>query len=152
MLGIRPGDLITIEVLEGERPIRRVPVVGLVREFVGVSAYMRLDALNRLLREGPSISGVYLTADRPARPRILDELRDMPRVAGAAMRENTLKNFYEIMGRQTLIFAFINTLLRRLSRSASSTTPRGSRCLNGAASWPACACSGLPEAKSLTSC
>jgi putative ABC transport system permease protein len=111
MLGIHPGDLLTIEVLEGERPIRRVPVVGLVREFVGVSAYMRLDSLNRLLREGPSISGVYLTADRPARPRILDELKDMPRVAGAAMRENTLKNFYEIMGRQTLTFAFINTLL-----------------------------------------
>jgi putative ABC transport system permease protein len=111
MLGVRPGDLLTIEVLEGERPIRRVPVVGLVQEFVGVSGYMRLDALNRILREGPSISGVYLTADHPARAHILDELKAMPRVAGAAMRENTLKNFYEIMGRQTLIFAFINTLL-----------------------------------------
>jgi putative ABC transport system permease protein len=111
ILGVRPGDSLTIEVLEGERPVRQVPVVGVVREFIGLSAYMRLDALNRLMREGPSISGVYMTADGPARPRILEELKGMPRVAGASMRENALKNFYEIMARQTLIFAFINTIL-----------------------------------------
>ena len=111
ILGIHPGDLLTVEVLEGERPVRQVPVAGLVNEFVGVSSYMRLDALNRMMREGPAISGVYLTTDRAARPGVLDRLKEMPRVAGAAVRENALRNFYEIMARQVLIFAFFNTIL-----------------------------------------
>ncbi|MFN0172330.1 MAG: ABC transporter permease [Bryobacteraceae bacterium] len=111
ILGIRPGDLLTVEVLEGERPVRRVPVVGLVNEFIGVSSYMRLEALNRMMREGSAISGVYLTSDRQARAGILDRLKEMPRVAGASVRENALRNFYEIMARQVLIFAFFNTIL-----------------------------------------
>ncbi len=111
MLDIRPGDILTVEVHEGERPVRQVPVVGVVKEFVGVSAYMRLDALNRLMREGAAISGVYLTADRDARSALLEDLKDMPRVAGASMRENALKNFYDTMARQMLVFVFINTLM-----------------------------------------
>lgn len=111
MLGIRPGDMLTVEVLEGERPVRNVPVVGLVQEFIGVSGYMRIDALNRLMREGGAISGVYLTTDRESRSRILDELKEIPRVVGASVRENSLRNFYETMARQMLIFVFINTLM-----------------------------------------
>jgi putative ABC transport system permease protein len=111
MLGIRAGDTLTVEVLEGRRPVLEVPVAGIVQEFIGVSAYMRLDALNRLMREGQAISGVYLTTSREARPRILDELKEIPRVAGAAVRENTLQNFYETLARQMLVFIFINTLM-----------------------------------------
>ena len=111
MLDVKPGDTITIETLEGRRLVREAPVVGLVEEYIGVSAYMELGSLNRLMREGQSISGVYMTTDRPARQGVLDELKEMPRVAGAEMRENALKNFYEVMARQTLVFAFVNTLL-----------------------------------------
>jgi hypothetical protein len=38
-----PGDVMTVEVLEGARPTRQVPVVaGLVDEFIGVAAYMNI--------------------------------------------------------------------------------------------------------------
>ena len=43
--------------------IREVTVAGLVSQFVGVAAYMNIDALNRLLREADAISGVYLAID-----------------------------------------------------------------------------------------
>lgn len=111
MLGIRPGQTLTVQVLEGERAVRQVPVVAIVQEFIGVSGYMRLDALNRLMREGPAISGVYLTTDVAARAGVLQKLKEMPRVAGAATRENSLKNFYQTMARQMLIFVFVNTLM-----------------------------------------
>jgi putative ABC transport system permease protein len=111
ILGIRPGQTLTVEALEGERPVRQVPVVGVVREFIGVSAYMRLDALNRLMREGQAISGVYLTTTPESRTAVLNELKGMPRVAGATVRENSLRNFYETMARQMLIFVFINTIM-----------------------------------------
>lgn len=114
LLGIHPGDMLTVEALEGARPIWHVPVAGLVREYVGVAAYMRLDALNRLMREGNAISGVYLTADSRKRQEIYDELKEMPRVAGTAVREKALRNFYDTMAGQVLLFAFFNTLFAGL--------------------------------------
>ncbi len=61
MLGVRPGDTIAAEVLEGVRPTRSIPVVGLVDELIGVSAYMDIHALNELMREGERYRGAYLT-------------------------------------------------------------------------------------------
>jgi putative ABC transport system permease protein len=111
MLHVRPGDLLTIEVLEGERPVRRVPIAGLVKEYVGVSAYMQLPALNRLMREGAAISGAHLEIDAARAPQVYREIKGMPRIAGVSVREQMLRNFDETMARQMLTFAFFNTLL-----------------------------------------
>jgi putative ABC transport system permease protein len=111
ILDLRPGDLLTVEVLEGSRPVRQIPVAGVVQEYIGVSGYMNIDALNRFMREGPAISGVYMTAEKNKMERIYAELKQMPRVAGAAVREKALQNFYETMAKQALTFAFFNTLL-----------------------------------------
>ncbi len=111
ILDARPGDLVTVEVLEGSRPVRKVPIAALTKQYVGVSAYMELAALNRLLREGDAISGAYLAADERLRPAIYDTLKGMPRVAGTVIREDAIRSFYETMGETLLIFTFINTLL-----------------------------------------
>jgi hypothetical protein len=37
-----------------------VRVAAFVNEFLGVSAYMTREALNRFMQEGPAISGAYL--------------------------------------------------------------------------------------------
>ncbi|GAB4390241.1 MAG: ABC transporter permease [Thermodesulfovibrionales bacterium] len=111
MLGVSPGQSLTVEALEGSRPVREVPVAGTVSEYVGVSGYMRLSELNRLMGEGDAISGAYLAADRLYRPEVYAKLHDMPRVAGTVVRESAIENFYSTMDRQVLIFAFFNTLL-----------------------------------------
>jgi putative ABC transport system permease protein len=111
MLGVREGDMLTVEVLEGRRPVLNVPVAGLVSEYIGVSAYMDLSAINRLMREGNVISGAYLAADPRYQPRIFSKLKEMPRVAGTEVQEKAIANFYETMGETILIFTFINTLL-----------------------------------------
>ncbi len=111
MLGIGPGDLLTVEVLEGARPVRQVPVVGVVNEWIGVYGYMQLPALNRMMREGSAISGVYLNADADAQSAIFRELKEIPRVAGSTLRLQALRNFYDTMAGQMLAFAFFNTIL-----------------------------------------
>ena len=111
MLAIRPGQLLTVELLEGSRAVRQIPVAGLVSEYIGVSAYMRRESLNRLLREGDSITGAYLAADMRYSPEIFARLKEMPAVAGTSARMQMLKAFYETMAQQMLTFAFINTLL-----------------------------------------
>ena len=111
ILGIRPGDLLTVEVLEGSRPVRKVPVASLAKQYVGVSAIMELSALNRLLREGNAISGAYLSVDEQARPAVYATLKGMPRIAGTVIREDAIRSFYDTLGESLLIFTFINTVL-----------------------------------------
>ena len=68
-LHVRPGGHIRLEVLEGERPVRDVPIAGLADDMIGLNVYMRLGALNRLMREGDTISGVGPAHRRPPRRR-----------------------------------------------------------------------------------
>lgn len=63
LLRLRTGDKITVEALEGLRPVREVTVTGIITDFGGLSAYMDIRALQRLMREGNSLSGAFLTVD-----------------------------------------------------------------------------------------
>lgn len=111
LLGVGLGDTVSAEILEGRRETVRIPVVGLIKEYLGVSAYMDLEALNRLVREGPAVSGAWLAVDEAARDGILRTLKDAPRVAGVSDRETAITSFYETMGETVLIFTFFTTLL-----------------------------------------
>jgi putative ABC transport system permease protein len=97
-------------VLEGSRAVREVTVAALVTQYVGVSAYMDIQALNRLMREGGAISGAYLAADSRHETEIYSSLKEAPRVAGVSARKKMLQNFNETMTRQLLTFAFLLTL------------------------------------------
>jgi putative ABC transport system permease protein len=63
VLGVRPGDSVTLEVLEGTRPVRQVMVGGLVDDILGLSVYMDRGALHHLMREGDIASGALLLID-----------------------------------------------------------------------------------------
>jgi putative ABC transport system permease protein len=110
-LGVRTGEMVTVEVLEGSRPVREVAVAGLVGEYFGINAYMDLAALNRMLGEGNAISGGFLSVDRQDRGKVYDALKGMPRVAGTVVREDAIRSFYESMGGTLLLFTFVITLL-----------------------------------------
>lgn len=111
ILHIRPGELLTVEVLEGSRPVLQVPVVGTTRQYLGVNAYMSRAALNRLMREGPAISGARLAVDEERQVEIYRELRGMPRVAGTVIRDTSIEQFNEMMEETILYFSFITALL-----------------------------------------
>lgn len=114
MLGVEVGDTLDIEVLEGARPRRSVAVVGTVDELVGVFAYMRIDALNHLMREGHALSGAYLSIDSDRTDDIYRRLKNTPGVAGITIRkasreafESTIADNMLIMTGSLVIFAAI---------------------------------------------
>jgi len=111
ILGIEPGERLRIEVLEGRRPVFEVPVAGLTRQYLGVNAYMSRESLNRLMREGPAISGARLAVDPVRQDAIYRELRRMPRVAGTVVRENSIRQFNEMMEESILFFSFVTAML-----------------------------------------
>lgn len=63
-LGLEVGDSVEVEILEGRRRVVSLPLAGVVDEPIGVSAYMARAALNRVMREGPAVSGAWLLIER----------------------------------------------------------------------------------------
>ncbi|MBN2437188.1 MAG: ABC transporter permease [Deltaproteobacteria bacterium] len=111
ILDVRPGDLLTVELLEGSRSIRRVPVAALTRQYLGVMGYMDIRSLNRLLIEGSSISGAHLLTDALHRKRLFHRFVEMPRISGTVVRTDEIRNFYEVQAKGMLFFTFIATLM-----------------------------------------
>jgi len=111
LLAIKPGDVLTVEVLEGNRPVLQVPVAALSSEYLGVSVFMQRAALNRLMQEGDVVSGAYLDVDRKYSERIYRELDDMPGVAGTIVRESAIRSFHQTMQETILFFSFVTAVL-----------------------------------------
>jgi len=110
MLDLRVGDRVVVEVLEGNRPVREATVAGLVREYLGVSGYMDLAALNRFMQEGPTLSGAYLSVDSAQLQSLYARLKGMPRVAGVAERVQEIRNFNRVMQETMLFFTYVATV------------------------------------------
>jgi len=111
ILEVRPGDQVQVELLEGRRETRSVPVTGVVRELTGAGAYMDLAALNRLMREGHAVSGALVAVAPGARDAIVATLKGAPRVAGVTDRLTAIESFTDSMTEIVLNFALVSTLL-----------------------------------------
>jgi putative ABC transport system permease protein len=98
-LGVKPGDTLTVEVMEGARPVRRLTVAGTVDDLIGMSAYMDIRALNRLMREGGSVSGLHLMVDENAIPALYATLKKTPAVRSVVVPGALLANFNKTIAR-----------------------------------------------------
>ncbi len=110
LLRVAPGDSLTIEILEGDRRTLQVPVAGTAKEYLGVNAYMPRRTLNRLLKEGDAVSGVWLRVDKHQQSAVYSALKAMPRIAGVIEQKSAIASFYETMAETILFFTFISTL------------------------------------------
>jgi putative ABC transport system permease protein len=99
ILGTRIGDEVQVEALEGERPKRLVPVRGLLKDFAGVAAYMDLSALRRIMREGDTVSGAYLTIDAVHWEEFMRAVKDTPRAAIVLVKKEQLAAFRSTIAR-----------------------------------------------------
>ncbi len=99
MLGVSPGEAVTVEVLEGRRPTRNVIVEGTVDDLIGLSAYMDIYALNRLMQEGATTSGAFLAVDASMAQRLYSFLKRSPSVSGVSVRAAMLASFRNTIAR-----------------------------------------------------
>jgi putative ABC transport system permease protein len=95
VLGVRIGDDLDLEVLEGQRPRRSVPVAGFIDEYMGLSAYMTRPALHRLMREDDQVSGVHLAIDPLYQDELYYKLKATPKVASVMVKQAALTSFRE---------------------------------------------------------
>jgi putative ABC transport system permease protein len=110
VLDVTPGDVVTLEVLEGQRLVRRVQVMGTVDDTLGLSAYMARDGLHRLLRESETISSAALLVDAASEPELSRRLKETPAVAGAAFKRAVLQSFRDTLAQNMNLMIFMNVL------------------------------------------
>jgi putative ABC transport system permease protein len=111
LLHVRPGDVLEVEFLEGHRRTLRVPLAGVVSEYLGVGAYAERATVNRLLSEGEALSGAWLSVAPAARADVLRALRERPRVGAVTDRLGMIESFRDTMAQNILIFTLISTLM-----------------------------------------
>lgn len=104
VLGARLGDEVQLDVLEGQRPVLRVPIRGLIEDFAGVAAYMDIGGLRKLMREDATINGAYLTIDNAHWPEFMRKIKDTPAASIVLVKKEQLAAFRKTTGQM------VNTL------------------------------------------
>lgn len=110
ILEVRTGDEVTIEVLEGARPVRRAQVAGLVEEYMGTSVYMEAGALHRLMREAGSLSGAFLQVDGADLDQLYRRLKRLPAVAAVTIKLAAVQSFKDTLAQNMNLMIFFNVI------------------------------------------
>lgn len=109
-LGLRIGDTVRVEVLEGRQLTLAVALRATVREMMGLNAYMERRALNRLLQEGDQSTWFALVIERGREAVLLDATKQLPRVVGVFSKATLLRNMQEVSARNIRIMSTVLTL------------------------------------------
>ena len=109
-LGVRVGDRVQVEVLEGRARTLDLVVDATVREMMGLNAYMNRPALNRALGDGDLSTGFMLAVEPGREAELLDATRQLPRVAGAFSKATMLRNMQELSARNVRIMSTVLTV------------------------------------------
>ncbi len=114
-LDVRPGDSVMVEFLSGRRETHAVPVSGIVTQYLGLAAYMELEALSRLHRQVPVITTANLLLDPTQEDDFHEAVKEMPGLAGTVMLTDTLEAFQETIEQNinisTAIYVVIAVLI-----------------------------------------
>lgn len=103
MLHVDLGDTVTVEILEGQRPIRDIVVRGIATEYSGTNAYMAISALNTLLRETDATSGAFLAVDALAQSELYQELKQTPKVASVSVKSAMIDQFRDTIAENQMM-------------------------------------------------
>jgi putative ABC transport system permease protein len=96
-LGVREGDIVQVEMLEGARHVQDLPVAALVEDVIGFTALMEIGALNRLMREDDLVSHIALRIDPLEAGALWRYLAERPRIAATNVKAVWLRAFDEVI-------------------------------------------------------
>lgn len=103
-LAVKPGDTVSIAVLEGKRQHWRQAVTGIVDEWVGFAAYMNLNALDRRLGDR-TVTAANLSVDTAREDALYKQLKASPAIAVVNVKRNELRMFKTTMIQFIITFA-----------------------------------------------
>jgi putative ABC transport system permease protein len=109
-LGLRIGDTVQVEVLEGRQRTLTTTLTATAREMMGLNAYMERRALNRLLQEGDQATWFAVSVERGSESVFLSATKKLPRIVGVFSKSSLLRNMQEVSARNVRIMSTVLTL------------------------------------------
>lgn len=110
ILEAKPGDIIEVELKEGDRGTREVRVTGTIDEAFGIQGYMQKNGLHELLREQPTVNTALLRVDPAQEAELQSRLADIPIVQSIHRKRTLLERFEEQTSRTMQVITLILTL------------------------------------------
>jgi putative ABC transport system permease protein len=111
ILGVGQGDLVELDLLEGQDRTTTVPVTATVEDYFGLRAMMDADALARLMREAPAVNSVHVLVDTNRIDAFYSAVKATPTLSGVALQHASLANFREAVALLVTTMASIYTAL-----------------------------------------
>jgi putative ABC transport system permease protein len=110
LLGVKPGDVVRVEPLQGERTPRTFTMTGTLSELMGLWVHMPSDALFALLGETPSATGAMLLVDREHVEAVQRAMHHMPNVSSVMRKDLRIAQLRKQTGAAVGAFALMLTL------------------------------------------
>jgi len=111
ILGARLGDTVEVELIERGGRVERLPVAAIITGYLGLGAYMDLAAANRMMREGPAVSGVTLSIDEADEAALFAALKETPVASAVVLRATTLDKFEETVAQNITMMVTVYVTL-----------------------------------------
>lgn len=111
ILNLRRGDLAEIDILEDKRKTVFEPVSAIITGYLGLSAFMSLDALSRTLGEDHLISGVHASIDTGQQDELFAVLKATPQAGFIALQSSALVKFRETLAQNITIMVTVYVAL-----------------------------------------
>lgn len=108
-LDVAAGDIIRIEVMEGRRRERNVPVSAIVDETIGMAAYMQINTLNELTGEGAVVSAAAMYVEPAGLAALSQRLKQLPVIESVGVKSFTLQSFFDKIANLVLVSAGVLT-------------------------------------------
>jgi putative ABC transport system permease protein len=106
-LQVAIGDSVHVKILQERRPEIIIPVVDIFESYIGMPAYMNLNALNRLMKEGKQTDYLNLLVDEKYESQLFAKLKELPDVAAVSLVQAAVDTFNKTMAENLLIFVTI---------------------------------------------
>ncbi|MBT8454397.1 MAG: ABC transporter permease [Deltaproteobacteria bacterium] len=110
ILEVKEGDVIEIELKEGDRGDRELTVAGLIDERFGIQGYVSKPHLHRVLREAPRFSSALLRIDASMESEVQSRLNEIPAIQLVSRKRDMIASFENQTARTASVVTFILTL------------------------------------------
>ncbi|WP_395737001.1 FtsX-like permease family protein [Prosthecobacter sp.] len=99
VLGVKIGDRVQVQALEGRCETREMPVRGFMSDFYGMAAYMDIDAVRLHLRESETMTSAFLSVDENSWDDFMSEVKRQPKIEFASAKKDQLAAFRASTGK-----------------------------------------------------
>ena len=106
-LAVDVGDTVRLQATDGHRATVDLPVVAVVKPFLGGAAYMEMNALGRALREPGRVSAAYVLFDSDRREDLSRRVKELPMIAGVSFIDNASASMRKMLNEGSGFFSYM---------------------------------------------